>query len=177
MPNYFFIDASGQKQGPINDQQLQTLAANGVITSNTSLETDGGHRGTAGQIPGLKFGNAGYGNQLPNQAHSPQTSILSWLLDFAFRDLRLPLINLWACRITYAISCIAAVLFAIGMTLAGLASLGPHPGLLILVPLFGLGAALFIFLSRLLCEWYIIMFDWIIVTTKAARLYVEEKSR
>ena len=53
MPNYFYIDANGQKQGLINDQQLQALAAQGVVTPNTPLETDSGHKGLAGQIPGL----------------------------------------------------------------------------------------------------------------------------
>ena len=55
MPNYFYIDANGQKQGLINDQQLQALAAQGVITPNTPLETEGGHKGLAMQIPSLKF--------------------------------------------------------------------------------------------------------------------------
>ena len=55
MPNYYYFNTSGQKYGPVSDQQLQTLAAQGVITPNTPLETEGGHKGTAGQIPGLKF--------------------------------------------------------------------------------------------------------------------------
>jgi len=53
MTNYFYIDAYGQKQGPYKDQQLKELAAQGIITPNTSLETDTGHKGMAGQIPGL----------------------------------------------------------------------------------------------------------------------------
>jgi len=57
MPNYFYTDASGQKQ-QINDQQLQTLAAKGIITPTTPLETDSGHTGVAGQIPGLNFNTA-----------------------------------------------------------------------------------------------------------------------
>ena len=55
MPNYFYTDANGQRRGPVNDQQLQSLVTQGIITAHTSLETDGGHKGTAGQIPGLKF--------------------------------------------------------------------------------------------------------------------------
>lgn len=55
MANYFYLDASGRKQGPINDQQLRTLAAQGVITPQTQLETDSGHKGLANQIPGLNF--------------------------------------------------------------------------------------------------------------------------
>ncbi len=58
MPNYFYIDANGQKQGPIDDQQLQMLAAQGMITPETVLETDTGHKGLAGQVLGLKFNAA-----------------------------------------------------------------------------------------------------------------------
>lgn len=53
MTNFFYFDQSGQKQGPINDQQLRALAAQGSITPQTPLETDTGHKGQAGQIPGL----------------------------------------------------------------------------------------------------------------------------
>jgi hypothetical protein len=58
MPNYFLINPNGNKQGPVNEERLQELAASGFITPNTPLETDTGHKGTAGQIPGLKFNNA-----------------------------------------------------------------------------------------------------------------------
>ena len=58
MANYFYIDANGQKQGPINDQLLQTLAAHGVINPHTPMETDTGHKGVAGQIPSLTFSTA-----------------------------------------------------------------------------------------------------------------------
>ena len=53
MPNFFYYDANGQKQGLINDEQLKALAAQGLITPTTPLETEGGHKGTAGQIRGL----------------------------------------------------------------------------------------------------------------------------
>ncbi len=53
MPNFFYIDTTGTKQGPVNDQQLKALAANGVIMPQTPLETESGHKGVAGQIPGL----------------------------------------------------------------------------------------------------------------------------
>ena len=39
----------------MNEQQLQALATQGKITPNTPLETDTGHKGLAGQIPGLTF--------------------------------------------------------------------------------------------------------------------------
>ena len=194
MPNYFFIDASGQRQGPVNDLQLQTLAAQGIITPNTPLETDGGHKGTAGQIPGLSFGSAAHG--VPHRTHSQQSAamqmgvlarkagvggILSWLLDFAFQDLRLPVINLWACRIIYVICCIAAILWGLFATFMFFSiAAGPYgdaTAIILGVPLAWLGATLFIFVARLLCEWEIIVFNFIIETTRAARLYIEKKSR
>jgi hypothetical protein len=58
MPHYFYPDASGNKQGPFSDQQLQELAAQGMITPYTPLETESGHKGIAGQIPGLDFASA-----------------------------------------------------------------------------------------------------------------------
>lgn len=53
MTNFFYFDQSGQKFGPINDVQLKALAAQGTITPQTPLEADTGHKGQAGQIPGL----------------------------------------------------------------------------------------------------------------------------
>ena len=55
MTNFFRYDASGQKRGPFNEQQLQTLAAQGKILPTTPLETDTGYKGVAGQIPSLVF--------------------------------------------------------------------------------------------------------------------------
>ena len=53
--DYFYTDANGEKQGPIKEQQLRKLAAQGIIKPDTLLETTGGHKGTAGQIPGMRF--------------------------------------------------------------------------------------------------------------------------
>ena len=57
MPYFFYTDENGTKH-TVNDQQLRSLAANGVIVPTTPLETDDGHTGLAGQIPGLNFGAA-----------------------------------------------------------------------------------------------------------------------
>ena len=51
--NYFYYDQANQKQGPVSEQQLNELAVKGVIGLHTPLETEGGHKGVAGQIPGL----------------------------------------------------------------------------------------------------------------------------
>ena len=53
MPNFYVIDSSGQKHGAFTQEQLQEMAAKGKINPQTPLETEGGHKGTAGQIPGL----------------------------------------------------------------------------------------------------------------------------
>ena len=54
MTKLFLTDADGKKH-QITEQQLQALAAKGKIQPTTPLETDTGHKGLAGQIPGLKF--------------------------------------------------------------------------------------------------------------------------
>ena len=53
MPNYFFTDANGNKRGPLTPPQVRALAAQGIITPETPMETDGGHKGRAGQLRGL----------------------------------------------------------------------------------------------------------------------------
>ncbi|GHT15793.1 hypothetical protein FACS1894170_13330 [Planctomycetales bacterium] len=53
MANFFYYDANGTKQGPIAPQELQNLVVQGIVTQETPLETDTGHKGKAGQIKGL----------------------------------------------------------------------------------------------------------------------------
>jgi len=53
MPNFYYTGANGQKQGAISPSQLKELVARGIITPDTLLETDSGHKGKAGQIKGL----------------------------------------------------------------------------------------------------------------------------
>lgn len=53
MTKFFYLDASGQKQGPVNNQQLRAMVTQGIITPQTQLETESGHKGVAGQIKGL----------------------------------------------------------------------------------------------------------------------------
>jgi len=85
MPNYIFTDANGQRQ-TINDHQLRTLAARGIITAQTPLETDAGQKGLAGQIPGLfpavpsPFQTTPPPSNVPQQqgtaTHQPQTTAM-----------------------------------------------------------------------------------------------------
>ncbi len=53
MSNWFYYDSMGNKQGPINDQQLRLLISEQKIIPETRLETENGHQGLAKQIPGL----------------------------------------------------------------------------------------------------------------------------
>jgi len=87
-----------------------------------------------------------------------------------------PVINLWACRIIYAICCIAAtIIFPIWAIISIVRDITEVPAaLLIVIPLTVICAVPFIFAARLACEWYIIVFDWIVETTKAARKYNDE---
>ena len=47
MANYFYFDRSFKKQGPVNQEQLQELAAQGVFKRDSSIVTDTGDRGRA----------------------------------------------------------------------------------------------------------------------------------
>lgn len=55
MAQYYYFNASGEKVGPVAGNEIKTLAAQGIITPETPLETDTGHKGRAGQIKGLNF--------------------------------------------------------------------------------------------------------------------------
>ena len=68
--NFIYTDTEGQKHKVHTDSKGQThvidyhylrlLAQQGVITSNTPLEIEGGYKGYAGQVPNL-FGDYSYG--------------------------------------------------------------------------------------------------------------------
>lgn len=163
MTNYFYFDLSYQKQGPVSEERLKELAAQGLITPNTSVEADSGHKGPAWQIPGLDFGTAA--TDSPSKtAPSPfvrsnGASFFRRLTDFTFRDLRYRVVNMWVCRIFYALCCIVAVLVGINGTLNSHEFAEGNP--IVLACFIWLIAVLFILLARLLCEWYIIAFDWL----------------
>jgi hypothetical protein len=53
MANWFYYDNFGTKQGPITNEDLKSLVAQGMITPQTNMETDQGQSGLAGQINGL----------------------------------------------------------------------------------------------------------------------------
>ena len=182
MPNFYYIDANGQKQGLVTEQQLQALAAQGVIAPNTPMETEGGHKGLAEQIPGLKF-NVTAMAQVTQQRRDRMSSqtdtsvgLWAWLLDFAFHDIRLPIINLWLCRIIYAISCVcASIVFCFTVITAFVAFFHGAVDLSLLwlfiafvcVPLFVIGL-------RMVLEWEIMLLDWVVASTKAHQIFIEQ---
>jgi len=55
MTKFFFTEANGKQSRPHSKQELQALIERRVITADTPLETDTGHKGLAGKVPGLNF--------------------------------------------------------------------------------------------------------------------------
>jgi ribosomal protein L40E len=72
MANFFYFDQTGQKFGPVSEEQLRELATQGSITPQTPMETDTGHKGVAGQIPGL-FATAQPSAPKVNPSSAPPT--------------------------------------------------------------------------------------------------------
>jgi hypothetical protein len=205
MPNYYYFDASGQKYGLVNDQRLQALAAQGVITPNTPLETEGGHRGVAGQIPGLRFpvqtgdSDAQVSDkgltlveQFRFRSDTEDMPIFSLLSDFSFRELQPETIFLWFTKFVYGVGLIAIILGGLiycGTTAFGAFSLagdtrGASLLLLLTLPLICLACFVGICWLRFCCEWTIITFHysirWLIGLAKlpyAVCMFLEAKSK
>ena len=53
MTNWYYYNNEGKKNGPVTQSALKEFASRGIITPNTPLETDTGHKGLAGQVSGL----------------------------------------------------------------------------------------------------------------------------
>ncbi|MDR1140543.1 MAG: CD225/dispanin family protein, partial [Planctomycetaceae bacterium] len=53
MANWFYYDNFGFRQGPITDNDLKSLVAQGIITPQTKMETEDGKSDFASQIKGL----------------------------------------------------------------------------------------------------------------------------
>jgi len=54
-PTYYYIDENGYKHGPMTTERLQSLVERGTITPMSQMETVGGDKWLAGQLPDLKF--------------------------------------------------------------------------------------------------------------------------
>lgn len=53
MTYWYYFDANNERQGPVDDETLVLMAQKRLILPETPMESDDGHRGKAGQIPGL----------------------------------------------------------------------------------------------------------------------------
>lgn len=206
MPNYFYTDTNGQKRGPVDDQQLQVLVDQRIITPHTPLETEAGVKGLAGQIPGLRFPSSvpsppELGAKLKNVAEqvsdlgsrsygqlTSRSSLFAWLLDFGFRNIQLPVINLWLSKIVYAICCIltglAAVVtplvlfFLMFANVSSVSDVGTSAvGIAFLTLALWFALVINLMMIRLALEWFLMIVDWVVETTKAARLLIDEQGK
>ena len=55
MAKFYYFDKNGTKYGPVTIEQVQYLALNGVIESQTPMENEKGQRGMAGQLQGIQW--------------------------------------------------------------------------------------------------------------------------
>ncbi|MDO5552571.1 MAG: hypothetical protein Q4G68_02300 [Planctomycetia bacterium] len=107
MGNWYYYDGNEQRRGPINDAQLTSLAARGIILQETILETETGQRGKAKQVPGLQFPVAVPTEKLP-QLETPvpppaDRSSISYLLNRCYN------IYKYCCIIAFAATILAPV--------------------------------------------------------------------
>lgn len=163
---------------PKNINYDAPLPSNSTLkkTTNTSTHVNPLHNI---QAESKNSNNAETLSNPPTKKHKYQ--LFTWITDFAFIDKRLPIANLWACRIYYSLYCCAAILYGLLVTIFGHSKAnsilidftiwiytylaeGFLPILLTWV---------FIFLSiiavRKFLEWKIMLMDWIVAATKSAK--------
>lgn len=207
MAMFYYYDQLGRRQGPINSAQIKALVDHGVITPDTMMETETGHRGKASQLPNLfpsapagepgaapsdsgmsnaaagapprTGADSGYSSPVQRMADHWTGGLEGWLGDFRFTDLRLPAVNLILSRWIYIFCYIVFHLILIAIAIAlcvvpiFLMNQGESAGVL-LIPVFGIPLlVLYRYLGliglRLSFEVYILIWDWIISTTRAAQ--------
>ena len=192
MANYFFTDSDGNKWGPLTEERLQTLIDRGTIVPTTSLTTDTGHTGLAGQIPGLNFDNVApppivqapqtseqtttyYSPPRRSAAHSHEPAGTPWLFDFAFQDIRLPKNGRRVCSFIY-ICCVItlAINGLLGFFLFNpMYSPETMTAAIIFLVCYLFSSFIFLVLVRVVCELLIVLLEWIAENKKASRLYIE----
>ena len=179
MPNYFFTDSEGIRRGPITDERLQTLAERGVITPNTPLETEGGHTGLAGQIPGLQFNTAplpsfvqqeqttSYSQETPSYLQTGESGegMMRWF-DFAFSDIRIPRTIRRISGYIYGCYWVWGVIFVILGTMSVYDTYEDEVVTLMFFVFYALTFIFTITIVRLFCEWQIVLMDWLIKNSK-----------
>ena len=175
MPNYFYTDENGQRYS-LTEQRLQTLIDRGIITQITPLETDTGHQGLAGQIPGLNFPAVApppvtQSEQKTYYSPSRQSATYSqtnespgtaWLFDFAFQNIRLPENGRRVCSFFY----ICCVITLVINGLLGFFMLNPmyspetmSVALMFLV-FYLFSSYIFLVFVRVVCELLIVLLDY-----------------
>jgi len=115
-----------------------------------------------------------------------QQWLRSWLLDFRFRNIQVHRLNRLFWSIVYVFSCIVTIIFGIWVTFAllafpsVLAQFGINVGntsrvlmILIGIPLNLIITFLSIIGNRLVSELCVIWLDWMVYTTKAARIFID----
>lgn len=55
---WYYYDSNGKKLGPVDTETLKLLAKHGIITPDSIIETNVGHRGKAKEIEGLEFSDS-----------------------------------------------------------------------------------------------------------------------
>lgn len=71
MANWFYYDVDGQKVGPVDSEGLKRLAADGLITSATRIETEAGREAKARDVKGLEFAVS----PVEIDGNSPETAV------------------------------------------------------------------------------------------------------
>jgi len=174
MPNYYYIDPNGEKQGLITEHQLQALATQGIITPATPLETDGGHQGVAGQIPGLNFNAAASPPQMTNlqRVAGAPDRIFSWL-DWTFQDIRLPKNIRRVCGFIYLYLFVIVLCIGILFTMEMFSFIGEMSIFLFVlyISLCWMFVAFIVAVARLACELLIVLMNWIVET----KLYIDDR--
>ena len=164
MAKYFYTDTDGQKQGPLDDKQLEELIKQGTVVANTLIEMDDGYCYRVG-------GEAGAGYYKKVAIETPKSSeSSSYQFDFMAH---------WrTCQAIKVINMCIVVLVGIAMTCLLFHFFGQlknFPGgtaeVFAIAILSGIvGTWIFVVFQilavRMLCEWSLI-------TSKAAQLYVE----
>ncbi|MDR3233703.1 MAG: DUF4339 domain-containing protein [Planctomycetaceae bacterium] len=198
--NWYYYDNNGEKQGLITHEALKDLAANGVITPQTRLETESGKQGIAGQIKGLIFPANPYpgGTAKPKEADLNTVSaeqassffswFFSWLFDFGFKQSKvMAFIHTIAC-IAYILSIIVVscqyviIVVLVTGTLMNTADnlqsgLGGLILLILSVPVAVCLYLLTLCIIRLSFEWIIYFFDWMVDVRTAANHFTREAEK
>lgn len=167
----------------------------------TQLESEKGHKGTAGQIPGLKFpAQSSGGMQVPMggltqmtqfkfRSSTEKLQIASQLRDFSFRELHPEALFLWIVKFSYFLTVLAGIIVVALMFLGAIFTLISGE-FAVAVAYFISGIVccvlfpIYLILVRFTWEWSIITFhysiQWLIGFAKLPHAlchYLEEKSR